>query len=480
MMHLNSRGAYLRSLQCICTNFRKFMPFIIEKTVKTSKVSAYVVQLLAKCNKLNSTHHFNGGNFMKNYLMALLLMTCILAAFSGCGSDEVQATDSSSTGSELTSNSDASTELTVATPMNDAFLIEAAQRFEAKYDGRYTVTIVVYDEPMRYSQMLSTAILGGRGEDVITASWLAWQRLADTGRLLDLNGMVDFPAGVFYQNIMDAYIYNGGRYVVPMMFSVDNVFAFNGTATADTSSRFSLDDVVAIAEGNPGIPLIVSPMGMCGVTLSYRFFELYFNDFIDLSNRRANVDTAQFRDLLNSVQSISDSLRWPQPGEDWLITGEMFHNIIMATGGLVDYRDYHLMTNSRGEGLAAARGLVAINANTQNPELAARFIAFLLSEEVQSSPEIFATPINRNAAVTRSMEMLEAVRLEGFKPDWFDFDSNHAAFDAIVARLTIAGTSDPFIGNFVREELTRFFNGEVTAEQASSNLQARLTTYLNE
>jgi len=252
-------------------------------------------------------------------------------------------------------------------------------------------------------------------------------------------------------------------------------------ATAINPNRFSLEDVISLAHAYPELDIMHSPMGMSATTLAYRIFELYFDEFIDLSNRTANVDNEKFISLLEDVQTIGDRLTPTTWGiAPPIIMETIFHNIVMSVEGIHDYTGFSIMTNSRGEGLVSARNHFAINANSPNQELAASFLQFMLSEEMQSSPEMWATPVNRNAAITNSSAMLESQRVTGFMPEGVEFETNLAVFNSLADRLTVAGTSDPFIGDFVRTEMTRFFEGEVTAEQAAINLQARLTTYLNE
>ena len=428
------------------------------------------IAMMASSQKIINQEDF----FMKKCFV--FLFSCfMLAAFSGCNAQDIPANQTDY------GEVNTSTELTIAVLHADGFLEAAIQQFEAMYDGRYTVTIVQTGDFTSYSQIINTALMSGSGEDIIMASQLAWQRLADAGRLVDLNDKIDFPAGEFYQNILDAYLYNGGRYVVPLGFNINAFRLGDGVTAAIHPSRFALEDVIALAQAYPEIELIHSPMGMNASILAYRIFELYFDEFIDLPNRTAHVDNEKFINLLEDIQSIAGQLTsamWgaAQPA----IIETILHNIVMNVEGIEDYTGFNIMTNASGQGLVSARNHMAINANSPNQALAARFLQFLLSYEMQSSPEMWATPVNKQAAATNSLAMLESQIAMGYAPEGVSFVTNLAVFNELADRLTIAGTSDPFIGDFVRAELTRFFDGEVTSVQAAGNLQARLTTYLNE
>ncbi|MCL2387000.1 MAG: ABC transporter substrate-binding protein [Defluviitaleaceae bacterium] len=409
---------------------------------------------------------------MKKFLVVVIAISVLaLVAFTGCGAEEERG--------EFQAAS--STELTIAVLRNNSLIEDAARRFEENHDGRYTVTLVVYEDFASYAQIINSSLLGGRGEDIISVQNVAWQRLADAGLLTDLNDTMNFQQGRYYQSVLDAFLYNGGRYVIPMNFGI-NAFRFDDTVSTVPANpnRFALEDVLKFAAIYPDLPLYTTPMGMTPTDFASMFFNLYFDDFVDLANRTADVDNAKFIGILEDVESISERLRWPDIGESLLMWGDMFHSAAMSANGTKDYSPYHIITNSRGEGLVEPRNLMAVNANSPNQELAARFMQFLLSEEVQTSPEMWSTPINKNAHEVVAQATLDAVRAGGFEPEGFDLARNIAIFNAHAANLTLSGTSDPFIRDFVRDEITRFFECEVTAQQAASNLQARLTIYLNE
>ena len=57
---------------------------------------------------------------------------------------------------------------------------------------------------------------------------------------------------------------------------------------------------------------------------------------------------------------------------------------------------------------------------------------------------------------------------------------NENVKSALAENLTVAKHSDSTIDSFVWAEMTRFFNGETSAEQSAKNLQSRLSTYLKE
>jgi hypothetical protein len=105
---------------------------------------------------------------------------------------------------------------------------------------------------------------------------------------------------------------------------------------------------------------------------------------------------------------------------------------------------------------------------------------FLVSEEVQSSLELRNNPINKRASAEMAALLLDEIRAGGYEAYGFDLENNIRLFNELVEQINVVETSDTFIIGFVRHELGRFFNGEVSAEEAARNLQSRLNMYLRE
>jgi predicted DNA-binding protein (UPF0278 family) len=91
-----------------------------------------------------------------------------------------------------------------------------------------------------------------------------------------------------------------------------------------------------------------------------------------------------------------------------------------------------------------------------------------------------SNPVNKRASADMAALMLAEIRAGGYGLHDFNLENNIKKFNELAERLSVVGNSDSFITGFVREEMTRFFNGEITAQQAARNLQTRLNMYLRE
>ncbi|MCL1788386.1 MAG: extracellular solute-binding protein, partial [Defluviitaleaceae bacterium] len=403
-------------------------------------------------------------------------------ALAACNSQETDPQTNAETAAPH-ANAPFTGHLTIATLFEDGFITAAARQFEALHDD-VTIDIIVYDNWQTYAQIINTALMSGGGEDIISTRNLQWQRLADAGRLVDLTDKLTFAPGEFYQNVLDAYLYRGRRYVVPLTFGLPVIQIQDTVPENQRPSALTLQGMQDLRSAYPEATFMQSTFMLWGPTaFAYMFFELDFDRFVDMENRRADINHPDFIALLESVAAL-ENLNPTEAGIPTWFQEDFLHSPAMTMSGIMDFADFIIATGHSGGGVfASTSSLPAINANSPNQALAAEFIQFLLSEDVQNSPEVFQTPVNRAAAVRRAHATVESMRnysaYTGFTTG-IDWDYNLDVFNRLADMVTSPGVQDPTISEFVRDEMTRFFDGEVTAQQAAANLQARITTYLNE
>jgi len=409
---------------------------------------------------------------MKKILLTILGVTALFTGMCGCNRVQSQA----------------GRELTIATLFESPYLTLAAQRYEALHEST-TITIKAYStkegqqltDTEIYSQYINTALMSGLGEDIIDVRRLAWVHLADKGKLFDMQGAIEWEKEDYYQNILDAFIYNGARYVTPLNFNFD-VFTFSDAYNdIEIPDRFTSDWLVTMVQKNPDAPLFRSSSSMSPTALAFRWFLLDFQWYVDVGTKEAYIDNERFINLLESIQSISGNLRGSAQGESSLMLQLIMYNAVSSTGWVEDYQELFLLGNEDGKGLfSTIEFLPAINANSKNKELAVDFIRFLLSAEMQASPELMYCPVNRTAAADIAAIMFAETKQLGFDVGTFDLEKNMILFDALAEQLNVVEYSDFVLTSFVYDELARFFAGEVNAALAAKNLQARLNTYLKE
>ena len=416
----------------------------------------------------------------------LLLLLAALGALPGCGANMDMGTGAGTGTGEET----ADIELAIAAFNDSQFLQYAARKFEEMHEG-VKIDIAAYageeKDASKFSQIINTALMSGRGEDIIDVSNIPWWKLADKNKLLDLDGEINITPEIYYKNVMDAYIYKDRRYVVPLCFAFEAFQFADAYAGQEPPRHITFDTLLSLAEKYPGTPLFNdSGFGMGPMTLAYKLFDMNFGDFVDVANKNASVSGEQFISLLENIQSIAGALTPPTRDENPLIRQLVIYSPAMSHMGTVGYENVFLLTDEAGQSIFLASGFIpAVNANSPNKELAIDFIRFLISEEMQSSPELMCCPVNKKAALESTGLIFRDMQLGGYVPDGFNNDSlgqNIAKFNELVERLSTheLAYADVFIRDFVMSEMRRFFHGEVSAEQAAANLQSRLNTYLKE
>lgn len=407
---------------------------------------------------------------MKTFIKVILLLTCVLLVLTGCNPEQEQANGSN--------------ELTIATFLENRFLEYAVHKYEEMHEG-VTINLDIYTQNSerdieKYSQIIDTSLMSGGGADIIDVGYINWAALADSNKLLDLNEKIEFSPDAYYLNILDAFLYNGKRYAIPLSFSF-SAFRFDDAfSEMETSKHLTLDGMLSLADKYSENPLFLSSSGFSALNMAYIMFSTDFDSYIDVQNKNANIDNEKFISMLESINSLNN-LRWPEQGETALMWELLLYNPAMCSNGMEDYTDMFLLTNDKGESLFSSAGFIpSINANSPNQELAVDFMQFLLSDEMQSSSELMFNPVNRNSSAEMAALFLAEAQAEGYAAEDFNLENNIKAFNELAERLTVVEYSDSFVTQFVRDELTRYFEGEVSAEQAAKNLQSRLNTYLKE
>lgn len=136
---------------------------------------------------------------------------------------------------------------------------------------------------------------------------------------------------------------------------------------------------------------------------------------------------------------------------------------------------------------------LGLNSKSQVQQEAWEFLKFLLSDEMQSSPELpSGYPIHKGIVDKKFHEAKEkllqggTLEVSGFPvevPDNLDMSMVDERIATMKQQLENASkklTSDMKVFSIAMEEFEAFMNGQKTAEEVSKLIQNRVTTYLNE
>jgi len=433
------------------------------------------------------------------------------------------------------------------TMLSKSFLEDAARLFEETYPGT-TVTVKTFSvmpeirtsgqdgmimaEMQDHSQGLSdylnqvnTALMSGKGADILAMDVLPVQKYVDSGHLANLDTYMDtdpdFNRGDYQENILDAARYKGGTWFLPMNYTFD-YYAYDttllpGESGFGTDRAFTLEQLMDLAEGSfdgSAMMFNISDYNKRSGGMWGKLFTESYHSFVDLENKTANFDNGSFAALLESVRQYSEQGyiakgAASQAGAGEGETGRFYfksQNVInlislftrdlgikmtgMAEGGTMAIGD-----DDEIAGIAAAAdGSVpftceqayGISASSQNKETAWAFLKFLLSEEMQINANIRPTALPiANSAREKKMELMLTSLMEQQGQSLSEAQlaaiaRYNEAVKQLSGQINTYIFEDTIINDMVVAEVQYFFEGTKTAGEAADILQSKVDLYLNE
>jgi multiple sugar transport system substrate-binding protein len=438
--------------------------------------------------------------------MALLLLMAL--PLSGCSKSPSAPSDGKDINAENVHTESGEKEIVISLDAENEYLTRAAEKYmEAHSDVEITLNIIdTQNNRDKYTQAVSTEIMSGKGADIYDATFLSYFKLADSDMLVDLNDYIgqELNNEKYYSSLMDSLLYNGKRYTIPLSFN------FSGyqidQAVADEydinipEGNLKISDLLHFSEQLPKDGSVMlfdgGGMGMNDVMLTSQLIGQQFSEFVDMSGKTANFENEEFYSILEAVKKIVDNQQlYTQKAEmnneiNYSITKKslikqfLLYTPAMSNDGTMAYKDIILLTNDEGNTtFSSASFLPIISENSKNKELAADFILFLLSDEMQSMPELLFCPVNQDAVREVSLLVYEDSKAGGWLPDNFTeetLDVNIDTFAKLADSLGIFEKQERFVNSLINNELDVLYQGSETPEQAAANLQASVQSYLNE
>lgn len=440
---------------------------------------------------------------MKRKTFLLLLIIISLLGITGCTqtvSKEGETSSSADTGTEK--------ELIIASAHEDNFLQQVAERYMSANED-ITVTIKNIDignSNDKYTQLVSTELMSGKGADMYDGRLLSYFKLADSGMLADLNELIgdELQSDDYYTGLLNSLTINGKRFTIPTSFNfsgyeINHEVAEKYNVTLPEGDIF-LRDLRSISDQLPddGSVILIGLGGGGATEINFAtdLIEQRFNQFVNLEEKKSYFDSNEFYDVSKLITLLVDRKQIYteeavlnntfdfEEEKDTLIQPLFLYNPAMCNDGTKDYKDIVHIVNDEGQTkFSSVSFMPIINNNSPNKELAADFVLFLLSEEVQSMPELLFCPLNKNAVRELSTMVYEDAKTGGWLPEGFDdttLENNISIFAKLSESLTIFERQDRFIVSLIRDELSEIFLSKESLEQGAKNLQSSVNAYLNE
>lgn len=357
----------------------------------------------------------------------------------------------------------------------------------------------------KYIKNINTSIMANddTGNDIIMMDVLPFYKYAESGYLTDLNTFIsedtEFNVDDYYGNMISSMEYNSGLYAIPIDYE-GYIYSIN--------SEYNGIDGIADVNGDPGLvsnqlekgekAVLENPdAGMYLYKDAYSLFKILYdenyNDFINLKDNTVNYDSEEFKNLLGTVKNLVDeNVILPQQDGNmytyFLSYDSMWTpSILMPYFGMEDVFDgnYRLATDSTEKAYFSAPHSLAISENSNNKDEAWKFIKYLLSEEVQSSPEIF--PVNKNALHNGFKNEIIKTLDDAAAGGMILTDESAVIADSYISliskwsdELSTYHFKDATVEQIVRLEVNSFFNNGQDVDTTAKNIQSKVSTYLNE
>ncbi|UVI27942.1 ABC transporter substrate-binding protein [Paenibacillus spongiae] len=442
----------------------------------------------------------------------LPLIAAIALTVSACSSngDKKDAADgnASAPGNKKT--------VTIAVMSADRFLQTAAQKFEELHPdihieiNEYMATetngdgmsaAISQDDIEKYIQTVTTQALSGKGSDLIKMDNLPQDKFAKNGMLVNLYDWMakdsSFDKTKYYENIFKASQSGDGLYAMPFFFMVNLI---EGNTETLNKANITIDDKTwtwdTFRDIAKKLKEKTGPDYVAFVNKSPQqlLSDLIENNYAELvQGGKANFDSDAFRTMMKQIKTLydegvlKDEFTYDYTKGLFRETG--IYNLEQAlTDSLRDHIHYYSAPGGSGETQAGPFKSffnLGMNSKSKVQQEAWEFVKFMLSDEMQSSPELQFIPMNKGVAESKLKDAADRI-VNGSLPvpkGKTDAKSVEERTRMIQELLNGAGkkqTSDFKVVSIAMEEFESYMGGQKSAENVSQLIQNRVTIYLNE
>ncbi|WP_409340633.1 ABC transporter substrate-binding protein [Paenibacillus sp. MBLB4367] len=401
----------------------------------------------------------------------------------------------------------------------DDGLKQAKMKYEAAHpnitiDLQYVQTDDEHTEAelKKYITATNTAMLSGKGPDMLSLDMLPSEKYVGQHLLADLSGMLkkdpSFLKGDYFNNILESSRTGGGLYSLPLAFFLNVLI---GDEAAIKQAGVSFDDKKwtwdkyaetllqmnqkrTTHEGGGGFPGAMPATGPEAMqSLLTEMVKENYPRFVNEDSRTASFDSAAFLDMMGQVKKMFDDGVFAEGRASSYFNPQ---NVNSAWDYLVSVKESgkqaKLYAKPRAEGTAAGGyfypyKIIGINEKSAVKQEAWDFLQFLMSEELQLAPERAGFPINRRVYEKQVEDLLAKGTIKAYEEGPLQgqaFPVDPAQIKLLEGYLSEAIHSVAFqpskIEEIVLKECQAYFSGQKSAKDVAKLIQNKVTTYLNE
>ncbi|MBU5350101.1 ABC transporter substrate-binding protein [Paenibacillus lautus] len=446
---------------------------------------------------------------MKKWLL-LISMGALIASLTACGSGEAGNADKAAT-------KEGKTVLTLSLRESNPFYQTLEKKFEEKHPD-IDLQIQAYKsmgeqwgpgEFEKYQTTTNTAMLSGKGVDILQVDNLPLKEYVSKGFLLNMNDLLEQDQTLdkddLQMKIVDGLKLNDGVYTIPLGYSL-RVLVGNGDMLDKANVAFDDKtwDWKEFEKVSKEVILKAKESGademyaLASYPPEYLFQEMLFENyaaFVEPSAKKASFDSPEFVDLLQQAMKMNEekiiTSDEAKPGNQLFSSTPIVSPLQFIEGPYTLFDHPKIMLLPRAGETTGQKGarvftssVFAIHAKSPAQEEAWKFISFLLSEEAQLLQEREGFSMLKSVNEKLIDDLQEEVgsgdyKLPNGQPAKVS-DEQFNVFKQIVHSVDQYVDLDSKVISIAGEESMAYFSGQKTAEEVAKLIQNRVTTYLNE
>jgi len=438
-------------------------------------------------------------------ILAIGLITVFLISSAGCG-DKNEDTKKRT--------------LTVSVIAMQLSTENAIRMFENKYPD---VELVINDynfDSVKYAQQISTQLIAGVGPDVFQPYGIFDTKILDNGLFADFYPIMqndpDFNENDYYMSIVKSSEYRGKLFAFPGGFDHHSI-GVNNLFSKPLAERYNVFDTISY---NQLLDLYDSLPDKGGRYLGsdidpYIAVSNNLHIFVDLESKTCDFNNDYFikyiTDLKNATDPKKETLGYRNYGLDprefhdksfqeryalqylfrYEVGSRFYHSFLLPYANEQVFTHFIPLADEKGAlitSLPLSAGFHCISAASDNKDLAWEYIKLFTTPEAIEGFDLQSYPIRRDVFKTRVTESLENTIELRRKIEAID-----GVTSEIVGRImaflehnndmpAVPSGNIKFYGleRIIEETLADFHRDLLTAEQAASVLQNKISLYLTE
>ncbi|WP_254635060.1 ABC transporter substrate-binding protein [Paenibacillus sp. GbtcB18] len=444
-----------------------------------------------------------------------VVLICAALATSACGaggSGEAGGTSNK----EKPKSKEGKTVVTLSLRNPDPFFQVIEKKFEEKYPD---IDLQIQSlkqagekwEPgdfEKYVKTTNTALLSGKGPDIVELSDLPVDKYVKGKLLANLNDMFEQDKTLkkddIHLNILNGLKKkDGGLYTLPSSFYLRT---YIGDGDSIKKANVQIDDAkwtwnqfeaaakkIREKEGEGGKAKRPVFADDPGVILQEIIMDRY-GELVDPATMKAKFDSTSFTDLLKSIKKTFDEKIMTSEigeGETALFYSEAF----LKPRELIEkpyeyFSNPKLLQKPHEEGSKGGIRIIptdefGVTANSPVKAEAWTFLAFLYSKDVQSLQDLKGFSLLKEVNDKKLDEIQKQVKAGTFKlptgkPVKSIPDEQFNRYKEFIQKAGSYSAYDMKVLSIIGEEAGAYFSGQKPAEEVAKLIQNKATTYLNE